>query len=193
MSEDEPEEEDREDEVSASTPEVSESTPEEPAAPDDEAVDPASVDEEDLPLSELRKRVESREDGESALSEIDAETTEAEASELFEEVDVSDIDGEVVWDAVVEGEADPAELLGEEATVEEEPAVEPGEMADEHVVDKREYCQRCEYFSAPPNATCSNEGTEIVELVDSDHFRVQDCPKVAVDDDALSGFATDGE
>ena len=189
MSEDDRERDEEPDEA------FDEASPEESA----EASTPAepTPEEADLPLSELRERMESREGGdpgESPLSELDSErAADAEASELFEEVDVGDIDGEAVWDAVVEGEADAAELLGEEATVEEEPAVEPGEAADEHVVAKREYCQRCEHFSAPPNATCTNEGTEIVELVDSDHFRVRGCPKVAVDDEALSGFASDGQ
>jgi len=161
----------------------------------EESAEESTPEEEELPLSELRKRMEAHEEGEeSPLSEIESERPpEADESELFEEVDVGEIDGEAVWDAVVEGEADAAELLDEGPEIDEEPAVEPGETADEHVVNKREYCQRCEYFSEPPHATCTNEGTEIVELVDSDHFRVRDCPKVAVDDEALSGFASDGQ
>lgn len=160
-----------------------------------EEVDP----EEELPLSALRDRVEAEKGpaaDESPLSEV-AQEGGAEESELFEEVDVGDVDSEAVWDAVVEGNADPEDLLGEEPRTEPEgePAAEPTDTPDEHVIDKREYCQRCEFFNDPPNATCTNEGTEIVELVDSDHFRVHGCPKVAVDDEALSGFAaeTDSE
>lgn len=152
--------------------------------------------EEEAPLSGLRERVEARrEDGEENPfadidGDIDAEDG-VEGSELFEQVDVANVDAEAVWDAVVEGEQPPEDLLeGEEETAR---AAEPTESPDEHVVNKREYCQRCEFFGAPPDATCSNEGTEIVEMLESDQFRVRNCPKVAADDEALSGFATDGE
>ncbi|WP_435119059.1 hypothetical protein [Halolamina sp. C58] len=162
--------------------------------------DPEDDSEEDLPLSGLRERVEAEPEdepqGDPFETVAEAESADAAASEeLFEEVDVGDLDGEEVWDAVVEGDAETEELLGEEPQVESEsePAVEPTGAPDEHVIDKREYCQRCEFFAAPPNATCTNEGTTIVELVDNDHFRVRGCPKVAADDEALSGFASDGE
>lgn len=160
---------------------------------DDEAVDT----EDDIPLSALRERIEAERVGEadgSPLSEVTRESADGdEAADLFEQVDVGDIDGEVVWDAVVEGDADPEDLLGEEprSAGEPEPAAEPTETPDEHVVNKREYCQRCEFFDTPPNATCTNEGAEIVELVDGDHFRVRGCPKVAADDEALRGFVED--
>lgn len=152
-----------------------------------ESADEVDEIEEEAPLSGLRERVEARrEAGEvSPFAEIDTEAS-AEGGELFEEVDVADVDAEAVWDAVVEGEQPPEDLL------EEEPAdAEPTESPDEHVVNKREYCQRCEFFAAPPDATCTNEGTEIVELLDSDQFRVRNCPKIAADDEALSGFASE--
>jgi len=162
-----------------------------------EEIDP----EEELPLSALRDRVAAERESaadDTPFSEVPREgSADTEESDLFEEVDTGDVDSEVVWDAVVEGDADPEDLLGEEPRTEPEaePAAEPTGTPDEHVIDKREYCQRCEFFDDPPNATCTNEGTEIAELVDSDHFRVHGCPKVAVDDEALSGFAssTDSE
>jgi len=164
---------------------------------------PEDDDEEELPLSTLRERVEAErakeqdEDRENPFETVaEEEPADAAASaELFEEVDVGEIDGEEVWDAVVEGDAEAEELLGEEPRMESEsePAVEPTDLPDEHVIDKREYCQQCEFFDEPPNAVCTNEGTEIVELVDNGHFRVRGCPKVAADDEALSGFAADEE
>jgi len=158
------------------------------------------ADDEEVPLSALRDRIEAEREAADdpgpdpfASVEEGEPVSEAEAAELFEEVDVGDVDGEAVWDAVVEGDADVTDLLGEDAGVEAgvEPAVEPTETPDEHVVDKREYCQRCEFFAEPPAATCTNEGTEIVELVDDDQFRVRGCPKVADDDESLSGFAVE--
>lgn len=151
-------------------------------------------DGEEIPLSGLRDRIEA--EREAADDEADPfaaveegePASEAEAAELFEEVEVGDIDGEAVWDAVVEGDAEVADLL-DEAEVDQEigPTVEPTETPDEHVVDKREYCQRCEFFAEPPAATCTNEGTEIVELVDDEQFRVRGCPKVGDGDEAMSG------
>ncbi|MBP1987873.1 hypothetical protein [Halolamina salifodinae] len=155
---------------------------------DHEATAPADEAEEETPLSGLRERVEARrEAGEaSPFAEIDTEAS-AEGGELFEEVDVADVDTEEVWDAVVEGEQPPEDLLEEEPAVDTERAPAP----DEHVINKREYCQRCEFFAAPPDATCTNAGTEIVEMLDSDQFRVRNCPKVAADDEALSGFVSE--
>ncbi|MFW5949208.1 MAG: hypothetical protein ACOCSD_06380 [Halolamina sp.] len=153
------------------------------------AIDP----EAEAPLSSLRERVEaqrSRADSDRPISEIASQSVDGD--ELFEEVDVGDVDSEAVWEAVVEGDVDPGELLSEEPG-DDEPAAEPTGTTDEHVIDKREYCQRCEFFTPPPNATCTNEGTEIVELVDSGHFRVRACPKVAADNEALSGFIDDEE
>lgn len=148
--------------------------------------------EENVPLSALRERLEAEQAAEgevseeAPLSELAQEsrsTTESERSELFEEVDVGDIDAEAVWDAVVEEGMPPEEALG--AVSEAEPA-EPTGTPDEHVIDKREYCQRCEFFSEPPDVACTNEGTEIVELVDNDHFRVRNCPKVEASEEELS-------
>lgn len=165
--------------------------PDEPTG-EDEIANP----EEGLPLSALRERVEAQRESETdpfAAVGDDETAADVDSAELFEEVEVGEIDGEAVWDAIVEGDADAEELLGEEPRAETEAAAEPTEDPDEHVVEKREYCQRCEFFGEPPNATCTNDGTEIVELVDNDRFRVRGCPKVAADDEALSGFAHDEE
>lgn len=166
----------------------------------DEPETGVDVDEgERLPLSDLRERIEAEqaakaESGEvtedAPLSELARESqssTESERSELFEEVDVGDIDAEAVWEAVVEEGTPPEEALGDlqDTAAAEVEAAEPAGV-DEHVVDKREYCQRCEFFSEPPEATCTNEGTEILELVDSDSFRVRNCPKVEAAEEELS-------
>ena len=144
---------------------------------------------ERLPLSSLRERLDARDDDrvddDAPLSELADEasgSSEAERSELFAEMDVADLDADEVWDAVVEEGQPPEELLEES---EDEGAPEPTASPDEHVVNKREYCQRCEFFSDPPRVSCRNEGTEIVEMPDSDTFRVRNCPKVEADDGKL--------
>lgn len=171
---------------------------------EDHSDGPAADDtDEEEPLSELRERIEAErganidgqgetETEEEPLSELARESqssTEREREELFEEVDVGEIDAEAVWDAVVEEGMPPETALGELSESEPaEPAepTGPAEGTNEHVINKREYCQRCEYFSEPPDATCNHEGTEILELTDNDSFRVRDCPKVAASEEELS-------
>ncbi len=46
------------------------------------------------------------------------------------------------------------------------------------VVPKSSYCEACPHFADPPTVACTNEGTEIAELVGRDHFRVVNCPVV---------------
>lgn len=102
----------------------------------------------------------------------------------FAEVEVESVQPDAVW-----------ERLSEEEPEESEFAAEPGR--DDHdgravrVVDKRAYCQGCRYFSAPPIVSCTHEGTEIVELVDVDHFRVVDCP-VVEENERLAGTEDGG-
>lgn len=92
--------------------------------------------------------------------------------ELFDEESVADIDPETVWEQV---EADTDEEAG---TV---PPIDADERV-ERVVDTGSYCEGCEFFSAPPDVHCTHDGTEIIEMVDIDHFRVVDCPIVAEDE-----------
>lgn len=82
--------------------------------------------------------------------------------ELFSQEEVQEIDTDAVWDR----------LDGDESL--DDPAGRP----EVRVVEKDAYCERCPYFHSPPEVSCEHDGTEIVELVDVDHFRVQDCPKV---------------
>ncbi|WP_255148971.1 hypothetical protein [Halorarius halobius] len=105
--------------------------------------------------------------------EIEAEPFDREASggDQFESVEVEDIDEESVWDSLGDEESATADLDdGGPRDVET--------AAEETVVPKASYCEKCEHFSAPPETACSNPGTEIRELVDVDHFRVANCPVV---------------
>lgn len=177
-------------------PDAEESNEEPDAEEPNEEPDDAISEAERAPLSDLRARVEAEEgqfgadvdvESEAPLSDLARETQatrEEEDSGLFDEVDVGDIDAEAIWDAVVEEGEPPEELLGD--ATEAEPVTEPSASVDEHVINKREYCQRCEYFSEPPAVSCENDGTEILEMPDNDSFRVRDCPKVKESDEELS-------
>ncbi|GAA0673541.1 hypothetical protein ACFQDG_06425 [Natronoarchaeum mannanilyticum] len=106
------------------------------------------------PLGDLAAEVDRRRD----------EADDAELDDAFTSQDIADLDVDAVWEQVESGGGADAE--------------EPVET-EERVVSKASFCQQCEFFSEPPAVGCGHEGTEILELVDTDHFRVRDCPKVA--------------
>jgi hypothetical protein len=156
-----------------------------PEPDDTPTTDDAAAVEETTPLSGLRDRIEgdARRGGgrQNGAGRAAVETGDSD-DDPFENVEVGDVDGEALWDAVLD-EAAPQDPTPEG---EAEPVAADPE-GDDHVVDKREFCQRCEYFSAPPDVACSHEGTEILELVDTDHFCVRNCPKVEANDDEFGG------
>lgn len=115
--------------------------------------DGMASDDEKLPLEDLADEV--RSDWREDLGEV--------AEDAFIEVEVDEIDRESIW----------AELEG----VAETSFDHTGEN-EERVIPKRSFCHRCRYFAEPPDMSCTHEGTEIIELVDMDHYRVLDCPIV---------------
>ncbi|GAB6863028.1 hypothetical protein ACFR97_02270 [Haloplanus litoreus] len=132
----------------------------------DDGADPGpGVD--DAPLGdlvrEIRAKQAAREEGADAA--IDAD--------LFEPVEVDEVDDEVVWEAFTAEETGTEEQVGLGADPEE---TSPD---GEAVVPKRQFCQRCPHFTDPPETACTHEGTSIVEVVDATHFRVRNCPVVA--------------
>jgi len=126
---------------------------------------------------------------------IDAEDA-PDADEVFDKEDVSDVDGEALWDELAGGgstaaagtaaESAATETATAEQSVEEpttgsvggQPGGSPGGDDEETLVDKRQYCQQCPYFTDPPEVGCTHPGTEIVEVVEDGRFRVRDCPVV---------------
>jgi len=119
----------------------------------DRASDDQPPDDPDqAPLDELATSVDERRDRQR----------ERPDDELFTEEDVEAIDTDAVWD----------QLDGDES---DEPTSQEREV---RVVEKDAYCEGCPHFTRPPEVSCAHEGTEILELVDMDHFRVVDCPKV---------------
>lgn len=127
-----------------------------PAAPEDQPVDA------DAPLGDLAERARS-----GAADPADDEVMDA-----FEEVEVDDVEVDELWSAL-EGD-------GLDDTVDEPRTTSEREV---EVVDKREYCQRCRFFSAPPEMRCTHETGEILELVDTESFRVADCPVLRGEED----------
>lgn len=117
----------------------------------------------DGPLGDLAAGIDGRRERQTKTDE-----------ELFDEVDVGELDADELWAQV---EAD-------------EPTVEPRGEREVREVQKRKYCSQCEYFADPPEVGCSHEGTDILEQVDMEHFKVADCP-VVLEDERLEDVTTE--
>jgi hypothetical protein len=115
--------------------------------------------ESDGPLGDLAERMRAKAD------RVD------EGDGVFEAVDVGEVDQETLW----------KQVASDEEFVVEDPADR------EDVVDKSTYCEKCEFFSGPPEVRCAHEGTSILELVDLEHFRVRNCP-VVIEEEALENI-----
>lgn len=99
---------------------------------------------------------------------------DAGEDELFESMDVGEVDADALWDQV-------------EA---EEPSVATPGSREVREVDKRKYCAGCPYFSRPPAVGCEHDGTDILEQVDMETFKVADCP-IVLEDERLEDATTD--
>ncbi|WP_318568458.1 hypothetical protein [Salinigranum marinum] len=122
------------------------------------------------------------------------------ADELFEEMDVTDVDADRVWESVLDdaddgdgASIDPA-AVGADKRVGTDDTADAADADEGHVVRKRDHCESCEFFTAPPEVACTDEDGEIVEVVDSERFRVRNCPVVAgrIDTDGTALDASDG-
>jgi hypothetical protein len=119
---------------------------------------------EGVPLEDLAERMrEQRDRGDEDLDDVD--------DDLFEEVEVGRIDQETLWQQV---------------TADEGFVVEPPSDRED-VIEKATYCEKCEFFTEPPTARCTHEGTAILELVDLEHFRVRNCP-IVLEEEALENI-----
>lgn len=121
-------------------------------------------------------------DGAPPLSELVDRTREADdvdteaVMDAFESVDVDAVDADALWEQLEMSRPDAGPTDGAVT----DGASAPGDAGERHVetVAKRDYCMRCQYFAAPPEARCTYDGSEILELVGTDRFRVADCPIV---------------
>lgn len=153
----------------------------------------------DAPLDDLAREVSRR------RRRADDDPGPDPGEDPFEEVDVGDLDEEELW-ASLSGEGSGVETdaagapsadvsAGFSSVVEPNAVPVDGADADdarpEHVLDKREYCQRCPYLTAPPEVACEHDGTDILEVVDAERFRVRGCPMVT--DEGRPAFSTAGE
>jgi hypothetical protein len=116
--------------------------------------------ETDGPLGDLADRMREQRD-----------RPEGDSQDLFEAVDVGEVDEETLWKQVESDEG----FVVEES------------IDREDVVEKSAYCEKCEFFTDPPRVRCTHEGTTIVEMIDFDQFRVRNCP-VVLEEEALENI-----
>jgi len=121
------------------------------------------------------------------LEESGSEPTDLDANDGSEPTDLDASDGSdtdsTEW---LEGKGpDPDQAFDEVETTEMDPdevwESVAGESGDTDIaeVSKHTYCERCEFFSGPPEVECSHEGTEILEFVDMETVKLSNCPIVA--------------
>ncbi len=140
------------------------------------SVDDAPTDSDAAPLSDLA----------GDISQGDLAATE---EDLFEQKQTPEVDREALWRQVADEETAERAIEEMDIDAESDPAVErsvDGESV-ERVVEKSAYCHACPHFSSPPDVRCTHEGTEILEAVDMEHFRVVDCP-IVEENEALEEF-----
>jgi hypothetical protein len=164
--------------------------------PDDPFADLDERQDRDRDVEESRFDDLGYDDDRAGSTPVDADR-QSDAGDGLEEDPVIESGVEDPFDrlGVDRREADPFERLGERAeTVEADRDAELWEALSRSEagpeterqgqrrfaeVSKHSYCERCEYFSNPPDVACSHEGTDIIEFVDSETVRVADCPIVA--------------
>jgi hypothetical protein len=99
---------------------------------------------------------------------------ESETAALFESVDVEEVDSEAVWSAISDADSEGLPDVSKPVA-----GADDGSGA---VVPRDTYCGRCEHLDDPPLLACTHEGTDIVAVVDAEHFEVRGCPFVETDD-----------
>lgn len=161
-----------------------------------------SDEERDEPLGDLAADVRSRTGGDSAgddrpsregpLADVASEVDERRrrttgTADPFESVEVDEVDGEQLWERLAEGE-DRIEI-----------SVPPAETEGDEDLDGRDVrtipkttCHGCPHFGEPPALACTHEGTDILEMPDSERFRVADCPMV-VEEEKLGALNTESD
>lgn len=184
------------------------------SSPREDDTDTASDAADDgEPLGDLARRLDEREgtaadrgrDGD-AFDELDEAWAgegvgPSDADELFEEMDISNVDTEALWDSVLDDTESDAGAVASEGQhdhgmseetdrgLQSDFDAEPDSGFDtrsgsadeprETTVAKDSHCESCYFFTSPPEVGCTYDGSEIVEIVDSERFRVRNCPVVA--------------
>ncbi|UPV75066.1 hypothetical protein M0R89_03115 [Halorussus limi] len=143
--------------------------------PDDERADRADRSEREGPLADVAAAVDERRN----RSRDDADA--------FESVEVGDLDGERLWEQLA------ADEDGTTVAVPSEQAADAGASTDRDVrTIPKATCHGCPHVGDPPELTCTRDGTEILAMPDTDHFRVAGCPMVVDGEEDIGSIAVGG-
>ncbi|WP_049969900.1 hypothetical protein [Haladaptatus cibarius] len=124
----------------------------------------------DEPLSDLAERVESRRNRNPGRDR-------GELDDAFTQESVGDVDVGDIW-ADLEAE-DSGELVVSASQEESE------DDRDVRTIPKST-CHGCPNFGDPPSVHCTHEGTNVLTMVDTEQFRVADCPMVVDEETPLT-------
>lgn len=136
---------------------------------------------------------EDKSGSEAGVPPVADEEGAGEIDEAFDERSTEEVESDEVWNEVLEeGDGSDEQIVSD---TDDEPPAEPDDdaMAPQGDVDgesggadgrvaavsKHEYCERCRFFSGPPEINCTHDGTEIVDFGDMETVRVSNCPIVA--------------
>ncbi len=119
--------------------------------------------------------------------EIDTELDPDAIWEVFREQDYSPIDPAEIWDQLSDRDPETtgSETLGFDNDHPRQTSVDAGERTSRsnspvgEVIPKAKYCEQCQHFSMPPDATCTAAAVEQFAFIDRHHVRVVGCPVVA--------------
>ena len=168
-------------------------------------------DDRDEPLGDLAAEVRERTGERPAAERPDAPQREGpladvastvderrrktgDGGDAFESVNVGELDGEKLWEQLAEGGDEPPISVPAEAT---DGATDP---TTETVIGDRdvrtipkETCHGCPHFGDPPELACTHEGTSILAMPDTDHFRVADCPITVEGEEDIGGIDVESD
>jgi hypothetical protein len=133
--------------------------------------DAPSDDREGAPLSDLREDVDER----RAAGAEGGAGGDDDFEELFAEMEVGDLDEAEVWTALAESADEPVV----DPDVVAEAVAESADADGDTTVVEKSLCHGCPHFADPPETACTHDGTTIEAEVDTEHFRVRECPVVA--------------
>ncbi|WP_321112189.1 hypothetical protein [Halorussus salinisoli] len=133
---------------------------------------------------------------EGPLADVAAEVDERrrrdrDETDAFESVEVGDLDGEQLWERLAEGDDGPTVTVSPDAA----DATGATDWSDDRDVRTipTATCHGCPYFGDPPDLACTHEGTEILAMPDTDHFRVADCPMVVDGEEDVRGIGVESD
>ncbi|WP_276298875.1 hypothetical protein [Halorussus lipolyticus] len=177
--------------------EVRERTGDRPPAERPDSSEDPQASEREGPLADVASAVDERRR---------KRREEADGADAFESVEVGELDGEKLWEQLADDGDGPAvtvppEEAQSETTASGDSTAAPtaASVGGDRTADgdrdvrtiPKDTCHGCPHFGDPPEVACTHEGTAILAMPDTDHFRVADCPMVADDDEDIGGLGVE--